>query len=118
MSESVAPAQEVGVLSNLSTRGEIVEDGEHLIGGFVLAGEGARRLLIRGLGPGLAEFIPIEELVTDPALAVFYGREKIAENDDWSFGTASVEIAELGNSLGAFPLSSGSLDADSLFLGT
>ena len=45
-----------------------MEDGEHLIGGFVLAGEGARRLLIRGLGPGLAEFIPIEELVTDSRL--------------------------------------------------
>ena len=100
---------------NLSTRG-IASNGEKtLIGGFVLSGENPRQVLIRGLGPDLANR-GVSSFVDDPALKVFRGSEIIAENDDWETNGDLEALKEFAASVGASPLSSGSKDA--AYLGT
>ena len=66
---SATPAP--GLLLNLSTRVEIPppalgEDVTSLIGGFIIGGNSGRKMLVRALGPSLADFglIPL----ADPTL--------------------------------------------------
>src|SRR5947207_2901177 len=74
-------------LLNLSTRVEIPppfldEDVTSVIGGFIVGGNSARKILIRALGPSLADFglVPL----ADPALELHdAGGVIIASNDNW-----------------------------------
>ena len=43
-------------LSNISTRGEVGTKAQILIAGFVVAGEVPKQVLVRGIGPRLADF--------------------------------------------------------------
>ena len=91
-------------LINLSTLAEI-DGGSDLAVGFVLGGQTARTVLVRGVGPSLAAF-GIGGLMTDPRLELFNNNTgaRIASNDDWS---GSLEIAAASAAVGAFPLSGG-----------
>lgn len=80
--------------------------------GFVIGGEGARRLLIRAVGPGLAP-LGVGGTTADPRITLFRGVTRIDENDDWS-GDASVAVAAV--QVGAFALPPGSKDAALLTL--
>ena len=91
----------VSVLKQIAT-------GTSLTTGFVLAGATARTVLIRAIGPGLAQF-GVAGTMVDPLLTLYRGATRIAENDNWS-GTP--EIAEAGRSVGAFaPAAADSKDA-------
>lgn len=81
--------------------------GETLIAGFVIAGDTARTVLIRAVGPGLAAF-GVPGTMTDPALALFSGSTQIADNDNWG-GDAQVSAAF--TQVGAFGLNATSKDA-------
>jgi hypothetical protein len=91
-------------LINLSTRAEI-ETSSDLAVGFVLGGQSARTVLVRGVGPSLTQF-GITDPMADPRLELFNNNtsQRIADNDDWA---GSLEIATAGASVGAFPLISG-----------
>jgi hypothetical protein len=53
-------------LLNISTR-LLTKTGENVaIGGFIIAGSGPKTVLIRGLGPSLAAFVP--NPLQDPTL--------------------------------------------------
>jgi Putative Ig domain len=72
-----APAQ----LLNISTR-LLTKTGENVaIGGFIVAGSDLKTVLIRGLGPSLAAFVP--NPLPDPTLELHQGSSVIASNDDW-----------------------------------
>jgi cyclophilin family peptidyl-prolyl cis-trans isomerase len=92
-------------LINLSTRAEI-ESGGNLTVGFVLGGQSARTVLVRGIGPSLSQF-SIPGLMTDPRLELFNNNtgQSIAMNDDWA---GSAEITTAAMSVGAFGLIGGS----------
>jgi len=92
-------------LVNLSARYLVGSGDDVLIAGFTIEGVGAKTLLIRGVGPGLAG--RVDGHLTDGRIAVFDadGR-RIAENDDWPANLTSV-FAEVG----AFGLPAGSKDA-------
>lgn len=58
-----------------------------LIAGFVIAGSSPRTLLIRGVGPALAPYVP-SGLLQDPVLSVYREQELIGTNDDWGGDTS------------------------------
>lgn len=92
-------------LTNLSARFHVGAGDNILIAGFVLAGSGTRQLLVRAVGPTLANY-GVPATLADPQLAVLNGGNLLASNDDWS-PSLSATFAELG----AFSLPSGSKDA-------
>jgi cyclophilin family peptidyl-prolyl cis-trans isomerase len=91
-------------LINLSTRAEI-DNGADLAVGFVLGGQSARTVLVRGVGPSLTQF-GLTGLMVDPRLELFNNStgQRIAGNDDWA---GSLEIATAAAAVGAFPLVGG-----------
>ena len=101
-------------LVNLSTRAEI-DAGADLAVGFVLGGQAARTVLVRGVGPSLAAF-GVSGVMADPRLELFNNNtgERIGGNDDWA---GSLEIATAAASVGAFNLA-GPASKDAVLLVT
>jgi len=87
-------------LVNVSARAQVGTGAGILIAGFTISGNVPRRVLIRGVGPGLAPFGVTGTLV-NPALAIYRGTSVVAENDDWGGGE---ELAATFRSVGAFAL--------------
>lgn len=103
-------------LVNVSTRGRAAA-GEPLTPGFVVRGNGTKRLVIRAVGPALTQF-GVGGALTDPKMDVVpLGQSTvILANDDWSSGSAADVNALIATSatVGAFGLSNGSKDAAAL----
>ncbi|TVR52161.1 MAG: CAP domain-containing protein [Puniceicoccaceae bacterium] len=78
---------------NVSTRGFVGTGAEIMIGGFVLEGTGTTRVLIRGTGPGLAQFLDPDSLLELPWLRLFEGGDLLEENIRWSEADRAAEIA-------------------------
>jgi len=70
-------------LGNISTR-SFVQTGEHvMIGGFIVQGSGAKRVIIRAIGPELTQF-GIRDALANPTLELHNGTGAlIASNDNW-----------------------------------
>ncbi len=105
-----------GRLVNLSVRGPAGIGGQPLIIGFVVSGGGAKRLLVRGVGPELASRFSVGGALSDPRLAVHASVNQqdrvVAANDDWSAVPADRDaLAAVFGSVGAFALSAPSRDA-------
>lgn len=83
--------------------------GTGLTAGFVVDGTGAKKVLIRAVGPtiGAAPF-NVAGAVADPQLQLFSGQSVIAANDNWG-GTA--ELTAAFTQVGAFALHAASRDA-------
>lgn len=98
-------------LINLSTRGRIL-DGGTLTPGFVMKGDGSKPLLMRSVGPQLRAF-GVTAAMDDPVMDVIplQGSAAILHNDNWGDGTSTNEIITVAQTVGAFPLDAGSLDA-------
>lgn len=96
-------------LVNVSGRGAAGAGGAALISGFVLSGDAPSRVLLRGVGPGLARF-GAAGVLADPALVLFSsdGRE-LGSNDNWVSSVPQISSAAAG--AGAFALEPGSKDA-------
>ena len=78
---------------NLSTRGLIGTGEDSLIGGFIVTGTDAKRVVLRALGPSLQ----LSNAASDPALSVFDSAgHVIATNDDWQTDPGAGEIAADG----------------------
>jgi len=93
-------------LINVSARNRVGTGDDVLIAGFTLAGTGAKPLLIRAVGPGLAAF-GVPGTLVDPKLEIFDGAGvKVAENDTWE-----AALAATFESVGAFRLPATSRDA-------
>jgi hypothetical protein len=90
----------VSVLKNLGTG---------LTVGFVIDGTGAKRVLIRAVGPTLAGApFNVAGVVSDPQLTLFSGQTIIGSNDNWG-GTP--ELTAAFAQVGAFALPATSRDA-------
>ena len=74
-------------LGNISTR-SFVETGQNvMIGGFVVQGTGAKRVIIRAIGPELTQH-GITNALADPRLELHNGTGAlIASNDNWQTTT-------------------------------
>ena len=95
---------------NASTRAFVGTGGEILIPGFVISGTGSLRLLVRAVGPTLAQF-GVADALADPTITLFAGQTAIATNDNWSAAAGAAEIASAATAVGAFALAGGSRDA-------
>jgi hypothetical protein len=93
-------------LSNVSARNRVGTGGDILIAGFTVAGSGTKNLLIRAIGPGLAQF-GLTGVLADPKLEVFNSAgDRVGLNDNWDSATAAAQT-----SVGAFTITPGSKDA-------
>lgn len=97
-------------LLNLSTRGDAGSGENALIAGFVLSGTQPRRVLLRAVGPSLAQF-NLSGTLGDPILTLYRGDTAIATNDDWELSRSAAAVSLTAQRVGAFPLNPSSLDA-------
>jgi len=96
-------------LSNMALRGKAGSGDSTLIGGFVISGNSARTLLIRGIGPTLTKF-GVSGALADPVLKLFaQGSDTpLYTNDNWGGAQAIVDAAA---KTGAFALEATAKDA-------
>jgi len=72
----------VGVLQNVSTRGQVMGGDTLLIAGFTIGGTEAKNVLVRSLGPTLQGF-GVQGALADPTLTLFQANTQLAANDNW-----------------------------------
>jgi hypothetical protein len=91
--------------------------GGMLTVGFVVAGPGVKRILIRAAGPtlGLPPF-GLERILPDPRLELFMGQSSRATNDQWEVplgaeAATARQLEEAFREAGAFRYAAGSRDA-------
>ncbi len=98
-------------LANISTRGLVGSGNGVLIAGIVIGGTTPKPVLIRAVGPALAEF-GVGGSLLDPGLRIV-GSDggTVAENDDWDSGGNVGAIEAAAARLGAFQLRRGSRDS-------
>lgn len=77
---------------NISTRCEVESGGKVLIGGFIIGGSVAKKVIIRALGPSLATRGIIGAL-SDPTLELYEPDGTRVFNDDWKENQAAVEAS-------------------------
>lgn len=95
-------------LINVSALKQIAT-GTTLTAGFVVLGDSPIRVLVRAVGPGLAQF-GIAGFMADPMLILFSGQSAIGATDDWSTNGAT-QLSAAFTAVGAFALPAGSKDA-------
>lgn len=70
-------------LANISTRGSVQAGDSVMIGGFILGGQDRAKILIRALGPSLAEF-GVAETLSNPALELRDANGAVLQrNQNW-----------------------------------
>lgn len=99
---TVVPASQSSRLTNLSIRSIAGLGEQTLIAGFTIAGAASSNLVIRGIGPTLANF-QVPNVLADPRLDLYLGQTVLASNDNWTGSD--------GSTVGGFPLATGSLDS-------
>jgi hypothetical protein len=71
-------------LGNISTRGFVGTSDNVMIGGFVISGREAKSVLLRAIGPSLANPpFHLSGTLQDPTLSLFRGSTVIVSNDNW-----------------------------------
>jgi hypothetical protein len=82
-----------GRLANISTRGFVGTNDNVLIGGTIMRGDAADNIVIRAIGPDLAE-AGVASPLQDPTLELRDASGNlVAENDDWRQGSAPIPPA-------------------------
>lgn len=103
-----------GRIINLSTRGYVGTGQNILIAGVVVGGSGNVRLLVRGIGPSLAQF-GVPAVMERPRLELFRGQIPLGVNTGWSANGVGADLAAAASAVAAFPLALGSADAALVF---
>ena len=76
---------------NISTRLTVGTGENVLIGGFIIAGNAPKNVIVRVVAPSLATILP--GTLDDPTLELFDGNGSLAANDDWRESQESEIIA-------------------------
>jgi hypothetical protein len=75
----------------LSARNQVGTGDNVLIAGFVVSGDTSKTLLIRAVGPTLAQY-GVSGVLANPKLQLYNGSTLLQENDDWG-GTPALSSA-------------------------
>lgn len=102
-------------LANFSTRARAANDDQVAIAGFAISGSTPKPVLIRAVGPALAQF-GLTDFIPLPTLELFQGATRLAVNTGWSNQANSAAVAAAAAQAGAFALGAGT--ADSALLAT
>jgi len=95
-------------LVNLSARAAVGSGDSILIAGFVISGAGPKNILVRGVGPTLAEF-GITDFLANPLLTIDNSASQTLFTDHaWGGGAA---LTGTFSQVGAFALPAGSADS-------
>ncbi len=97
-------------LVNISTRAHVGTGANVLIAGFAIGGTEKKTVLIRGIGPGLAQY-GLNNVLENPVITLQGPAGTIAENSGWASQSNQTEIADAAASVGAFSLPTDSEDA-------
>ena len=88
-----------------------------MIGGSVVSGSGSKLVLIRAVGPTLAnQGLSQSEVLADPVIEVHQGQPVIATNDNWGDNSNVAEITSVGSQIGASALAAGDTKSSALLL--
>ena len=80
-------------LVNISTRGRVNVGDEAMIGGLIVQGSNAKRLIVRALGPS----IPVGGVLSNPVLELHNSSGALmASNDNWISSPQQAEILATG----------------------
>jgi hypothetical protein len=84
-------------LANISTRGLVLTSSNVMIGGFILGGNGNTHVVVRGIGPSLAQ-AGIPDFLVDPTLELHDSNGALlVSNDNWQDDSASAsQLIALG----------------------
>lgn len=100
-----------GKFINLSTRGRVGTGDDVLIGGIVVHGLHAKRVLVRAAGPSLTR-LGVADALADPRLRIVDSDgETVASNDDWGTNSELSTLTQAFQQTGAFAFGEGSRDA-------
>ncbi len=103
---AIPPAERI---VNVSTRSQAGSGDASLIAGFNVRGTLPKRVLIRGIGPGLAQF-GVTGVLARPQLEIYQADAVLARNSGWG-SVDALSIAAAAAQVGAFALTAGSSDA-------
>lgn len=95
---------------NFASLSQLSAKQDRVILGFVVTGNGAGRVLLRGVGPSLASF-GISARAPSPRIQLFRDQVQLAENTGWSSAAEPAVLAAAAARVGAFPLMAASDDA-------
>ena len=103
-------------LSNVSVRANVGPGARAAICGIVVGGTESKRLLVRAVGPTLAQYAVTNPLANPELRLIAADGSVVATNDDWGVpanpsAAAKSELVSAAATVGAFPLPDGSLDA-------
>jgi hypothetical protein len=83
-------------LGNISSRMSVGTDDFVLIGGFIIQGNGAKTVMVRGIGPSLAQ-AGITNSLQDPVLELYNSSgHRLAMNDNWPASSDEAAIFSSG----------------------
>ncbi len=113
-----SPNDAVNRLVNLATRGFVGTGDNILIGGFIVSGQVSSKLLIRGVGPTLANQ-GVSGALSDPVITLIQSDfnsgsrvdTEIAVNDNWEDAPNVDEIIAVSPGVGATNFASGTKDS-------
>lgn len=102
---------------NISTRAYCSTGNSVTIGGFVVGGNGTKRVLVRAVGPTLTtQGIGTAEVLADPTIEVHHGNSIIATNDNWTDNTNPATITDVSALVGANPLAASDTKSSALLI--
>jgi hypothetical protein len=85
-----------GRAGNVSTRGQVQTGGSVLIGGFIIGGSQAKQVIVRSLGPSLAN-AGVANALSDPTLELHNANgATLQSNNDWQQGPDAATIQSKG----------------------
>jgi hypothetical protein len=97
-----APGQK---MLNIATRAAAGAGENTLIAGFVVPPGSSKRVLVRGVGPGLTPF-GVTGVLAQPVLTLFSGNSTVATNTNWNTSADAAAITSASVQAGAFGLAS------------
>ncbi|MSU48257.1 MAG: hypothetical protein EXS37_04055 [Opitutus sp.] len=95
-----APGQK---LLNIATRAVAGVGDNTLIAGFVVPAGSAKKVLVRGVGPGLTPFV-VAGVLAQPTLILLSGNTTVAQNVNWNTSADATAITAASAQVGAFGL--------------